>query len=77
MVSSITTLLQRSTGEWAVLRQPETILAVCRDIGSTAWLDRVLTPVTTMPLLLLQILHGNTARCHRPHRSALRFIAAA
>ena len=52
MVPNITTILQRFTGEWATLLQPEAILAVCREIGYTAWRERVLTPVTTMPLFL-------------------------
>jgi Transposase DDE domain len=77
MVPHITTILQRFTGEWALLLQPEAILAVCREIGYTAWRDRVLTPVTTMQLFLLQILHGNTACSHLPHLSGLRFSAAA
>jgi DDE family transposase len=77
MVPHITTILQRFTGEWALLLQPEAILAVCREIGYTAWRDRVLTPVTTMQLFLLQMLHGNTACSHLPHLSGLRFSAAA
>jgi Transposase DDE domain len=77
MVSSITTILQRFTGEWAMLLQPDAILTVCREIGYTAWRDRLLTPVTTMQLFLLQILHGNTACSHLPHLSGLQFTAAA
>src|ERR687888_2152954 len=77
MVPNITTILQRFTGEWAMLLQPEAILTVCREIGYTSWRDRVLTPVTTMQLFLLQILHGNTACSHLPHLSGLRFSAAA
>ena len=77
MVPNITTILQRFTGEWAMLLQPEAILTICREIGYTAWRDRVLTPVTTMQLFLLQILHGNTACRHLPHLSGIRFIAAA
>jgi IS4 transposase len=77
MVPTITALLQRFTGEWAMLLQPDAILAVCREIGYTAWRDRLLTPVTTMQLFLLQILHGNTACSHLPHLSGLRFSAAA
>jgi len=77
MVSSITTILQRFTGEWATLLQPDAILAVCSEIGYTGWRDRVLTPVTTIQLFLLQILHGNTACRHLPHLSGLRFSAAA
>jgi hypothetical protein len=77
MVPSINTILQRFSGEWAALLQPDAILTVCHDIGYTAWRDRVLTPVTTVQLFLLQILHGNTACSHLPHLSGLRFSAAA
>jgi hypothetical protein len=77
MVAHITAILQRFTGEWAMLLQPEAIVAVCQEIGYTAWRDRLLTPVTTMQLFLLQILHGNTACSHLPHLSGLRFTAAA
>jgi hypothetical protein len=77
MVPPITTILQRFTGEWAMLLQPDAIHAVCREIGYTAWRNRLLTPVTTMQLFLWQILHGNTACSHLPHLSGLRFTAAA
>src|SRR6266700_744949 len=77
MVPSITTLLPRFTSEWVVLLQPEAILTVCREIGYTAWRDRVLTPVTTVQVFLFQILHGHTACRHLPHLSGLRFSAAA
>jgi hypothetical protein len=77
MVPSLTTILQRLTGEWAMLLQPDAILAVCSEIEYTAWRDRVLTPVTTIQLFLLQILHGNTACSHLPHLSGLQFSAAA
>jgi hypothetical protein len=35
MVPSIASILQRFTGEWATLRQPDAILAVCSEIGYT------------------------------------------
>jgi Transposase DDE domain len=76
MVPNITTILPRFTGEWAMLLQPEAILAMCREIGSTAWRDRVLTPVTTVQLFLWQMLHGHTACSHLPHLSGVRFSAA-
>jgi hypothetical protein len=77
MVPTITTILQRFPGEWAVLLEADAILTGCRESGYTAWRDRVLTPVTTIHLFLLQILHGNTACSHLPHLSGLRFSAAA
>jgi hypothetical protein len=77
MVPHITAILPRFTGEWAMLLQPEAILTVCREIGYTAWRDRLLTPVTTVPLCLLQMLHGHTAWSHLPQLSGLQFSAAA
>ena len=77
MVSNVTTILQRFTTEWAALLQPKAILAACGEVGYLAWRHRVLTPVTTIQLFLLQLLHGNTACSHRPHLSGLRFSAAA
>jgi hypothetical protein len=77
MVPSITAILQRFTTEWATLLQPEAILTVCSEMGYTGWRNRVLTPVTTVQLFLLQILQGHTACSHLPHLSGLRFSAAA
>jgi hypothetical protein len=77
MVPHMTTILQRLTGEWTMLLPPEAMLTVCRERGSTAWRDRVLTPVTTMPRFLLQMLQGHTACRHLPHLSGMRFTAAA
>jgi hypothetical protein len=48
MVSNITAILQRLTGEWAALLQPDAILAACGEVGYTGWRDRMLTPVTTV-----------------------------
>jgi hypothetical protein len=33
MVAHITTILQRVTGEWAMLLEADAILTVCREIG--------------------------------------------
>jgi hypothetical protein len=77
MVPNMTTILQRFTAEWAVLLEADAIRTVCREIGYTTWRDRVRTPVTTIHVFLLQILHGNTACSHLPHLSGLRFSAAA
>ena len=77
MVPHSTTILPRVTGEWARLLPPAAILTRCREIGSTAWRDRVRTPVTTGQLFLWQMRHGHTACRHLPHRSGLRLSAAA
>jgi hypothetical protein len=52
MVPTLPTLLRRLTGEWAGLLQPEALLTVCEESGSTAWRDRLLTPVPTVQLVL-------------------------
>jgi hypothetical protein len=52
MVPNVTTILQRFATEGAALLQPDAMLAVCGEVGSTGWRDRVRTPVTTMPLFL-------------------------
>ncbi len=77
MIPRITTVLTRLKADWAAQLQPDAILAVCQEVGYTSWRDRVLTPVTTIQLFLLQILHGNTACSHLPHLSGLRFSASA
>jgi hypothetical protein len=77
MVPNLTTILPRFTGEWAMLLPPEAILTGCREIGYTAWRDRMRTPVTTMPLCLWQMRHGHTACRLLPHVSGVRCRAAA
>jgi hypothetical protein len=77
MIPRIATVLMRLKTEWAAQLQPDAIMAVCQEAGYTSWRDRVLTPVTTVQLFLLQILHGNTACSHLPHLSGLRFSASA
>jgi hypothetical protein len=52
-------------------------MAACQEAGYTSWRDRVLTPVTTIQLFLLQILHGNTACSHVPHLAGLRCSVSA
>jgi Transposase DDE domain len=77
MIPHITAVLTRLKTDWAAQLQPDAIMAVCHEVGYTSWRDRVLTPVTTIQLFLLQILHGNTACSHLPHLSGLRFSASA
>jgi DDE family transposase len=77
MVPRITAVLTRLKTDWATQLQSDAILAACQEAGYTSWRDRVLTPVTTIQLFLLQILHGNTACRHLPHLSGLRFSTSA
>ncbi len=48
---------------------------LCRAQGHR-WRDRVLTPLVTLRLMLLQVLHGNTAIAHLRQLGGLDFAAA-
>ena len=76
MVGMVTEALRHIKVELATLLDAPTILALCREVGYQ-WRTRQLDPVTTVPLFLLQILHGNTACSHWPHLAAQRFTASA
>jgi hypothetical protein len=67
----------RCSGAWAARRHPDALRTGCREHGSIAWRDRVLTPVTPVPVFRRQIRPGPAACSHRPPRSSVRFTAAA
>src|SRR4051794_3484105 len=52
------------------------ILDACRAVGHT-WRDCLLDPVAVVHLLLLQVLHGNTAITHLPRLVGQAFTASA
>jgi hypothetical protein len=52
MVASVTAVLSRFKTEWATPWQSAAISGACEEAGYTSWRDRVLTPVTTIQLLL-------------------------
>ena len=54
--------IKAGVGEWIT---PDSIRQLCRDLGYQ-WRERVLDPVTTLHLFVLQILHGNAACSHVP-----------
>jgi hypothetical protein len=56
--------------DWTKQLEPLAIAAACRQEGLT-WNESALTPVVTIGLFFLQILHGNTACEHVP-RLALK-----
>lgn len=55
---------------------PAVIVKLCRT-ARYHWRQRVLDPVTTIHLFVLQILNGNTACSHLPHLAKKRFTASA
>src|SRR6266850_5853828 len=77
MVPRVTTVLQRFKTDWAAQLQLEAIHAAYEAVGYTAWRDRLLNPVITVELFLLQILHGHTAYRHLPHLAGFYFSASA
>jgi hypothetical protein len=77
MIAQLTQTLQRLKTEWAAQLQPDAIQAACNAVDYTQWRDRLLNPVVTVQVFLLQMLHGNTACRHLPHLSGLRFSASA
>jgi hypothetical protein len=77
MVPSVTTVLQRFKTDWAAPRQHEAIHAACEAVGYTAWRARLLKPVITVPLCLVQILYGPTACRHLPPLAGVSCRASA
>ncbi len=62
--------------EWTSYLAPESIKAVCQEIGLT-WRERKLDPATSFQLILLQALHGNVAISALRHLAEMRFSGAA
>jgi hypothetical protein len=52
MVASVTAVLSRFTTAWVTQLPPEAIIGAWEAAGYPSWRDRVLTPVTTIQLLL-------------------------
>lgn len=65
MATSILEAIGRIKAEVAQWLAPETIQRICQMLGHT-WRERILDPVTTVQLFLLQMVHGNTACAHVP-----------
>lgn len=76
MVGTVTEALRHIKAELAALLDAPTILALCHEVGYQ-WRTRLLDPVTTVHLFILQILHGNTACSHLPRLVGQRFTASA
>jgi Transposase DDE domain len=55
---------------------PEQITRACRAVG-LRWRQRVLDPVTTVYVFILQLVHGNTAMSNLPRLSGVPFTPAA
>lgn len=76
MVTNILDALQRIKADLAAHLSPETIERHCRELKHT-WRERLLGPVQTVHLFLLQILNGNTACDHVPRLAGGAFTGRA
>lgn len=73
---SVSQIVQRFKQNWLAEIDPAAIEHACRMHGCR-WRDRVLTPVVTVQVFLLQVLHGNTACTHLSKLANLCFTGAA
>lgn len=76
MGTSITDLVKQFKQQWTRELEPEMILQACRDAGHH-WKERMLGPVATLQLFLVQVLHGNTAINHVVRLAGMTVTAAA
>src|ERR1051326_1970219 len=76
MALTIPEIVQQFKADVAKTLSAEVIEKVCHCLGHV-WRDRVLGPVTTIQVFLLQILHGNTACTALARLSGLVFSATA
>src|SRR5438552_157497 len=76
MALSIPQILRQFKTDVAKALSAEIINRVCRLLHYT-WRERVLNPVTTVHVFLLQILHGNTACTALSRLAGVAFTAGA
>jgi hypothetical protein len=72
----ILTILDRLRQDLTAELSPDAIKQACQE-EKYSWRDRILNPVTTIYLFLLQILHGNTACQHTVHFGQWNFTDTA
>jgi hypothetical protein len=73
---SIQCVLAQIKADLAAVFTEEHLTQICRDAGAT-WRERTLTPVFTIYVFLLQILHRNTAMTDLPRLSGRSFTPSA
>ena len=73
---SIRRVLAQIKDDWTAHLSEAHLTRVCREAGAVGR-HRTLTPVVTIYVFLLQVLHGNTAMTNLPRLSGKRFTPAA
>ena len=76
MLPRIVTILGRLQQDLAVELSPDSIERACKE-ERYSWRKRLLDPVTTLYLFILQVLHGNTACSHTAHFGRWNFTDSA
>ncbi len=76
MAASLSQAIHQIKSHWACHFSDQAINDACRAAGHT-WRERMLPPVLTLRLFLLQILYGNTACSHLPRISGKEFTVQA
>jgi len=73
---SITEVVRQFKQNWTEELSSTAIAQACRDAGMS-WNESLLTPVVTIQIFFVQILHGNTAIEHLKHLTGQTFAASA
>ena len=76
LTQSLSKAVSELKNNWLKIVGPEEIASVCRSHG-LVWRQRLLDPVTTIELFMLQILHGNTSITSLRYFTKRGFSAAA
>ena len=76
MVPTLAAALRQIREDLAAVLSPDTLRSLCEQAGHT-WRERILDPVTTIHLFVLQILHRNTAAAHLPRLTGRTFSPSA
>jgi Transposase DDE domain len=76
VIHNISEVVRQFKQDWTSQIDDEAIAEVCREVGMT-WRQTVLTPIVTIKVFFLQILHGNTACEGVRHLARMAFTGAA
>ena len=76
MTGTLSDVVKQFKSDWTSFLEPAAIRSACHTVGHH-WRQRLLDPVLTVQLFLVQILHGNTACTHLRHLTKLAVTASA
>jgi hypothetical protein len=76
MIRNISEVVRQFKQNWTSQLDDQAIGEVCREVGMT-WRQTILTPIVTIKVFCLQILHGNTACEGMRHLARMAFTGAA